>query len=59
VGGFGIFNEPDEATLNRIMVQNPFYPYSLITVRPILDGDTALEQWREILSEGMGAGPAV
>ena len=54
-GGFGIFNGPDEATLNRIMVKYPFFAYSLITVRPLLDGDSALEQWREI----MGAGPAV
>jgi muconolactone delta-isomerase len=58
-GGFGIFNGPDEATLNGIMVQYPFFPYSQITVRPLLDGDTALEQWREIMSEGIGAGPAV
>ena len=58
-GGFGIFNGPDEETLNRIMFQYPFFPYSLITVRPILDGDTALGQLREIMSEGMGAGPAV
>jgi hypothetical protein len=50
---------PDEATLNRIMVQYPFFAYSLITVRPILEGDSALEQWREIMSEVMGAGPAV
>jgi muconolactone delta-isomerase len=58
-GGFGIFNVPDEATLNRIMVQNPLTPYSEITIRPILDGHTALGQWREIMSEVMGAGPAV
>jgi hypothetical protein len=58
-GGFGIFNVPDEATLNRIMVQNPLTPYSELTVRPILDGDTALGQWREILREILGAGPAV
>ena len=59
-GGFGIFNGPDEATLNRIMFQYPFFPYSLITVRPLLDGDSALGQLREIMSEGMGAGsPAV
>src|SRR5215203_4264246 len=58
-GGFGIFNVPDEATLNRIMVQNPLTPYSEITIRPILDGDTALGQWREIMSEMMDAGPAV
>ena len=61
-GGFGIFNVPDEATLNRIMVEYPLTPYSELTVRPILDGDTALGQWREILREMMDAvdaGPAV
>ena len=50
-GGFGILNVPDEATLNRIMVQYPFTPFSEITIRSILDGDTALRQWREIMSE--------
>ena len=58
-GGFGIFNGLEGATLNRIMVKYRFFAYSLITVRPLLEGDTALEQWREIMSEGMGAGPAV
>jgi hypothetical protein len=58
-GGFGIFNGPDEATLNRIMFQYPFFPYSQITVRPILDGDAALGQGREIMSEMMSARPAV
>jgi hypothetical protein len=58
-GGFGIFNVSDEATLNRIMVQYPLTPYSEVTIRPILDGDTALEQWREIMSEVMGEAPAV
>src|SRR3712207_6277505 len=51
------FDVPDEATLNRIMVRYPFTPFSEITIRPILDGDTALAQWREIMSEMMGAGP--
>jgi hypothetical protein len=51
---------PDEATLNRIMVEYPLTPYSELTVRPILDGDTALGQWREIMREMMdAAGPAV
>jgi hypothetical protein len=58
-GGFGILNIPDEATLNRIMVQYQFTPFSDITIRPLLDGDTALGQWREIMSEMMGAGPGV
>jgi hypothetical protein len=56
-GGFGILNVPDEATLNRMIVQYPFTPFSEITTRPILDGDAALRQWREILREMMGAGP--
>ena len=50
------FDVPEEATLNRIMVQYPFTPFSEVTIRPILDGDTALGQWREIMSEMMGAG---
>jgi hypothetical protein len=54
-GGFGIFNVPDEATLNRMMVENPLTPYSELTVRPILDGDAALGQWREIMREMMDA----
>jgi hypothetical protein len=59
-GGFVIFNVPDEATLNRIMVEYPLTPYSELTVHPILDGDTALGQWREIMREMMdAAGPAV
>ncbi len=58
-GGFGILDVADEATLNRIMVQYPFTPFSEVTIRSILDGDTALGQWREIMSEMMGAGPGV
>ncbi|MBD0354329.1 MAG: hypothetical protein ICV58_04035 [Rubrobacteraceae bacterium] len=53
------FDVADEATLNRIMVQYPFTPFSEVTIRSILDGDAALGQWREIMSEMMGAGPGV
>ncbi len=56
-GGFGIINAPDEETLNRMMVEYPFTPFSEITVRPILDGDVALGQWREVMRQMMG-GPA-
>jgi hypothetical protein len=58
-GGFGILNVPDEATLNRKMVQYPFTPFSELTIRSILDGDTALGQWREIMSGMMDTGPGV
>src|SRR3712207_9385843 len=56
-GGFGILNVPDEATLNRIMVQYPFTPFSEITIRSILDGDNALGQWRGTKSEMKGGAP--
>ncbi len=54
-GGFAVINVPDEAALNRMMVEYPFTPYSDISVRPLLDGDTALGQWREVMREAMGA----
>ena len=56
-GGFGVFNGPDEATLNAMMFEYPFTPYSEITIRPILDGDVALGQARESMSEMRDAGP--
>ncbi len=40
-----------------MMVEYPFAPFSQITVRPILDGDTALGQWREIMGQMMGGAP--
>jgi hypothetical protein len=57
-GGFGIVNVSDEATLNRMMVEYPFTPFSEITVRPILEGDEALDQWREVMRQMMGAPPS-
>ena len=56
-GGFAVVNVPDEVTLNRMMVEYPFTPYSDIKVRPVLDGDTALAQWREAIREMMGGAP--
>ncbi len=53
-GGFGVLNVPDEATLNQIMLEYPFLPYSEVEVRPVVDGDTALRQWRQTLQQMMG-----
>ncbi len=55
-GGGGIVNVPDEATLNRMMLEWPLSPFSRVEVRPIVDGDVALQQWQEAL-KAMGAGP--
>ncbi len=56
-GGFGVFNVADEATLNQMMIEYPFTPFSELTSRPILDGDTALNQWRQVMQQMMG-GPS-
>lgn len=52
-GGFGILNVSDEETLSRIMTEYPFSLFSEITVRPVLDGDVALRQLREIMQQMM------
>jgi hypothetical protein len=56
-GGFGVFNVADEATLNQMVIEYPFTPFSELTSRPILDGDTALNQWRQVMQQMMG-GPS-
>ena len=56
-GGFGVLNVADEATLNQIMIEYPFTPFSELTSHPILDGDTALNQWRQVMQQMMG-GPS-
>ncbi|MBI3965301.1 MAG: hypothetical protein HY329_06670 [Chloroflexi bacterium] len=48
-GGFGIFNVPDEAALNQIMLEWPLQPFSDIEVRPLLDVETALQHWEQAL----------
>jgi len=45
-GGFGIANVSDEAELNQVMLEWPFTPFSDIEVRPLLDVETALQQWQ-------------
>ena len=53
-GGFGVVNVADEATLNQIMVEYPLLPFSEVEVHPLVDGDTALDQWRQTLQQMMG-----
>jgi hypothetical protein len=56
-GGISVNNTPDKVSLNRMMVDYPFTPFSETTVRPRLDGGTAIGQWREIIGEMMGGAP--
>lgn len=53
-GGGGIVNVPDEQTLACMLMEYPFGPYSDTEVHPIVDGDTALGMWREMLSQMTG-----
>ncbi len=53
-GGLAILNVADEATLNQIMIEFPFTPYTEIEVRPLLDGDVAIEQLQQAFQAPQG-----
>jgi hypothetical protein len=53
-GGFMVINAPDEVVLNQLMTEYPFVNYVDIEVRPIIDGDTALAQWWQVMRRMMG-----
>jgi hypothetical protein len=58
-GGFMVIDVPDEIVLNRLMAEYPFVGYVDIEVRPIIDGDTALAQWWQVMRQMLGdSGPA-
>ena len=56
-GGFGVLNVPDEATLNQIMIEYPFGPFSELDIRPVIDGDKGLAQFQAAL-QAMASGAA-
>jgi hypothetical protein len=49
--GCGIVNVPDDATLARMFMEYPFGPFSDTELHPIIDGDTALADFRAMLSQ--------
>jgi muconolactone delta-isomerase len=46
-GGFGIADVPDVETLNQMIVEMPFSPFSTHEIYPIVPGATGLSQLRE------------
>jgi hypothetical protein len=57
-GGFMVINVPDKVVLNQLMAEYPFVAYVDTEVRPIIDGDTALVQWWQVMRRMMGdSGP--
>jgi hypothetical protein len=53
-GGFMVLDTPDEIVLNRIMAEYPFAAYLDVEVRPIIDGDTGLAQWWQVMRQMLG-----
>ena len=53
-GGFMVLAVPDEVELNRVMAEYPLVAYLDIEVRPIIDGDTALGQWWQVMRRMLG-----
>src|ERR1700730_3908759 len=48
-GGGGILNVPDEAALNKMMLEWPLSQYSDTHIEKLVDGDVALKQWEVAL----------
>lgn len=46
-GGFGIADVSDEAELHRIILENPFTPFSDYEIKVIVDAPTAWQQARD------------
>jgi hypothetical protein len=49
-GGGGICQVADETEFNRMMMEWPLAPFSEIDSHPLVEIDTALTQWKEIIA---------
>lgn len=54
-GGFGIADVSDEADLHRIILENPFTPFSEYEIKVIVDAPTAWRQAREAFASMMAS----
>ena len=57
-GGFGVVNVDDAETLNQMMLEMPFTPFSEVEVRPVVPGETAFHQLRDAAAAMSGQHPA-
>lgn len=53
-GGFMVVDIPDEVMLNQMMAEYPLIAYLDVEVRPIIDGDTGLGQWWQVMRQMLG-----
>jgi hypothetical protein len=54
-GGGGVCNVSDEVEYNRMIMEWPFTPFSQIESHPLIEMDTALTQWQEIVAAAMAS----
>jgi hypothetical protein len=54
-GGFGIADVADEAELHRIILENPFTPFSDYAIRVVVDAPTGWKQAREAFAAMMAS----
>jgi hypothetical protein len=54
-GGFGLVEVDDAETLNQMIVEMPFAPFSDITAELYVDGDKGFRQFQEAMQAMMGA----
>ena len=52
-----VVNVPNEVELNQMMAEYPLIPYLEMDVRPLIDGDTGLEQWWQVMRRILGDSP--
>ena len=49
-----IVDMPNEVELAQMMAEYPFTPYVEMDLRPIIDGDTGLGQWWQVMRQLLG-----
>jgi hypothetical protein len=54
-GGGGVATVADEVEYHRMMAEWPFTPFSQLESYPLVDVETALDMWQEIM-QAMGGG---
>jgi hypothetical protein len=54
-GGFGVLEVADEETLNQMVLEMPFSPFSKLTIHPYVRGDAGFRQFQEAFAAMSGA----
>ena len=49
-GGYGVVEIGDEASLHRIIAENPFTPFANTEIRVAVDGPTGIQNAREVMA---------